>query len=121
MQRCDFIGLIGAAVAWPLGARGQQTASRIIGVLGFGSVEGARTGFVPTQRRLAEMGYVEGRNLISNIAGPTAVRTGWPNWQENSLSAAWMLLSLLQANPSLPPRPPPHPFQSYSLPGLIPS
>ncbi|SDJ75479.1 MULTISPECIES: ABC transporter substrate-binding protein [Bradyrhizobium] len=69
MRRREFIGLLGGAVAWPLAAHGQQPASRIIGVLGFGSIEAARTGFVPTQRRLAEMGYVEGRNLTIEYRG----------------------------------------------------
>ena len=69
MRRRAFIGLLSGAAAWPLAARGQQPASRIIGILGFGSVEAARTGFVPTQRRLAEMGYVEGRNLTIEYRG----------------------------------------------------
>ncbi|THD72709.1 MAG: ABC transporter substrate-binding protein [Bradyrhizobium sp.] len=72
MRRREFIGLVSGAAVLPLAARGQQPASRTIGVLGFGSVEGARTGFVPTQRRLAEMGYVEGRNLTIEFRGANA-------------------------------------------------
>ena len=63
MQRREFIWLVGGATAWPLSVRGQQTVTRTIGVLAFGSLAGARTAFAPTQRRLAEMGYVEGHNL----------------------------------------------------------
>jgi putative ABC transport system substrate-binding protein len=63
MQRREFIWLVGGATAWPLSARGQQAVTRTIGVLAFGSLEGARTAFAPAQRRLAEMGYVEGQNL----------------------------------------------------------
>jgi putative ABC transport system substrate-binding protein len=59
----EFILALGGAAAWPLAARGQQPASRRVGVIGAGSLEEVRTNFAPVQRRLAEMGYVEGRNL----------------------------------------------------------
>ena len=42
---------------------GQQAALRALGVLDVGSLEGARRNFGSVQDRLAEMGYVEGRNL----------------------------------------------------------
>lgn len=63
MRRREFIGLIGGAAMWPLSARGQQPAVRVIGVLALESLAGARASFAPAQRRLAEMGYVEGQNL----------------------------------------------------------
>jgi putative tryptophan/tyrosine transport system substrate-binding protein len=63
MRRREFIGLISGAVAWPLAAKGQQAVTRVIGVLSFGSLAGARAAFAPAQRRLAEIGYVEGQNL----------------------------------------------------------
>lgn len=69
MRRREFICLLGGAMAWPFAARGQQPASRTIGVLGFGTVEATRKGIVPTLRRLAEMGYVEGRNLTVEYRG----------------------------------------------------
>ena len=69
MKRREFIGVFGGAVTWSLAARGQQLGSRIVGVLGYGSVESQRAGFAPTQRRLAEMGYVEGRNLTIEYRG----------------------------------------------------
>jgi ABC-type uncharacterized transport system substrate-binding protein len=62
MRRREFIIALGAA-AWPLPALGQQVASRSVGVLDVGSLEGARRNFGPIQHRLAEMGYIEGRNL----------------------------------------------------------
>jgi putative tryptophan/tyrosine transport system substrate-binding protein len=63
MRRREFIAVLSAAALWPLAAHGQRTATKTIGILGFGSLEGTRGGFVPVQRRLAEMGYVEGHNL----------------------------------------------------------
>jgi putative tryptophan/tyrosine transport system substrate-binding protein len=44
-------------------------APRTVGVLNFGSLEGSRKNFAPAQRRLAEMGYVEGRNLVVEYRG----------------------------------------------------
>ncbi len=63
MKRREFVGLVGGAAVWSLAAQGQEAATKVIGVLGFGSLEGTRSAFAPTQRRLAEMGYVDGRNL----------------------------------------------------------
>jgi putative tryptophan/tyrosine transport system substrate-binding protein len=64
MKRREFITLLGgAAAAWPLGARGQQPAAPVIGVLyGVTATEWTRpmAGF---HRGLTEMGFVEGRNL----------------------------------------------------------
>jgi putative tryptophan/tyrosine transport system substrate-binding protein len=79
MRRREFIIALGGAAMWPLAAAGQQLASRIVGVLGFGSLQAARANFAATQRRLAEMGYVEGRNL--------AVEYRWADNQEDRLAA----------------------------------
>lgn len=70
MRRRDFIGLLGGgAAAWPLAARGQQT-SPIVGVLVEGNPgKGLKDFFAPAQARLAEMGFVEGRNLIVEYHG----------------------------------------------------
>src|SRR5215469_7150204 len=59
MRRRDFLKLLGgAAAAWPLTARAQQSAFPIVGLLSSAMPypEGLRRG-------LAELGYVEGRNL----------------------------------------------------------
>jgi putative tryptophan/tyrosine transport system substrate-binding protein len=63
MRRREFIGLVGGAAAWPSSARGQQAAVRVIGVLALGSLAGSRAALAPAQRRLAEIGYIEGQNL----------------------------------------------------------
>jgi putative ABC transport system substrate-binding protein len=69
MRRREFIGLVGGAAAWPLAAQAQRAATPIVGILGFGSLEAVRASFAPAQRRLAEMGYVEGRNLALEYRG----------------------------------------------------
>jgi len=69
MRRRELIIAFGAGAAWPLAALGQQLASSIVGVLGPGTPESSRTLFAPAQRRLAEMGYVEGRNLVIEYRG----------------------------------------------------
>jgi len=79
MRRREFALVLGGAVAWPLAAASQQPVSRTIGVLGAGSLETARTSFAPAQRRLAEIGYAEGRNLV--------VEYRWADDQENRLAS----------------------------------
>jgi putative ABC transport system substrate-binding protein len=62
-DRRAFIATLGGAPAWPLVARAQQPSTPVIGYLDSRSAE--RTGRVTTyfRRTLAEVGYVEGRNL----------------------------------------------------------
>jgi putative tryptophan/tyrosine transport system substrate-binding protein len=62
MRRRDFIGLAGAATAWPILARAQQG----VPVIGFLHSESARTSQTPMaafQRGLKEGGYVVGENV----------------------------------------------------------
>jgi putative ABC transport system substrate-binding protein len=68
MKRREFIVVLGGSALWPLAALGQQTATRVVGVLGVGQASGCplealRTALAPVRRGLAEMGYVEGQNL----------------------------------------------------------
>jgi hypothetical protein len=78
LKRREFITLLGgAAAAWPLAARAQQTAKLpTIGYLGANtpSVEGQRmAAFV---ERLRELGWIEGRTI--------AIEVRWPNhdWEK---------------------------------------
>jgi putative ABC transport system substrate-binding protein len=68
MRRRDFIlTAVGAAVCLPK-VQAQQT-SMVMGVLGNASEQAVRRNFVPAKARLAEMGYVEGRNLAIEYHG----------------------------------------------------
>jgi putative ABC transport system substrate-binding protein len=66
MRRRDFVrAIIGSAIAWPLTLHAQQTAMPAIGFLHGGSADPNSNGPLvkPFREGLAQLGYLEGRNL----------------------------------------------------------
>jgi putative ABC transport system substrate-binding protein len=64
MNRRRLIFLLGGAAAWPLTARGQQSASPVVGFLHAGSPEEYAATVAGFRKGLSETGFAEGRNLL---------------------------------------------------------
>src|SRR5262249_1075950 len=63
IERRTFIGMVGCAAAWPLAARAQQAAMPVIGSLTGHSRISFAAYLSAFQRGLADIGFVEGRNV----------------------------------------------------------
>jgi putative ABC transport system substrate-binding protein len=63
VKRREFITLLSGAAAWPLGARAQQPAMPIVGVLVTGSPQALRDQVGTFRDSLAKAGFIEGQNV----------------------------------------------------------
>jgi putative ABC transport system substrate-binding protein len=68
MRRREFLGVLGgAAAAWPLATRAQQSTLPVFGILLVFSRESGRTFTEPLRAYMQALGYVEGRNITFDV------------------------------------------------------
>jgi hypothetical protein len=89
MKRREFITLLGgAAAAWPLAARAQQSAVPIVGLVSPRSPEDSARLGAAFRKALNETGYIEGQNVMVDAFRPGAQRfSSWARPSRRSLRA----------------------------------
>ena len=99
MRRRDFIRLAGgAAAAWPLAARAQQTTVARIGFLGLDSASSHAARLAALRAGLRDLGWHEGTNLLIEYRWAEVITSGCVVWPTNWFSSRSMS-SLLMGLP----------------------
>ena len=94
MRRREFITLLGgAAVAWPLAARAQQSQMNRIGALVIGNAD--VPSFVKELREgLRELGHIEGQHYAIELRSAEGQLGRFPSWQQSwsgsRLASSWL-------------------------------
>ena len=94
MRRRKFITLLGGAAAWPLAARAQEP-DRIyrLGVLH--QLPRTAAQFARLFDGLRRQGFIEGRNLIVDLCGPSGVEVRYLSRTGSGMSGAFGRTRLL--------------------------
>ena len=109
MRRRDFITLLGgAAAAWPLAARAQQTATPVIGYLGLTTAQSSAYMLASFRKGLSELGFEDGRNVTLDrpVVGAKLLKpisSGSPGGRKTVSSAG--ISVMLVRNATIMPRP----------------
>jgi putative ABC transport system substrate-binding protein len=64
MRRREFLGVLAMAASAPYAALAQQQRIRIVGFVGFATPEVDAATLAPFRKAMADLGYIEGRNII---------------------------------------------------------
>jgi putative tryptophan/tyrosine transport system substrate-binding protein len=78
MRRRDFIGLFCLTVSWPLTAAAQQSEMPVIALLHLTSFEAREAYIVDFKSGLAEIGFVEGKNVAIEYRSAQGQNDRWP-------------------------------------------
>jgi hypothetical protein len=90
MRRRDFIAFLGGVAGnWPLAARAQQPAMRVIGFLNGESADLSKSIVRAFQRGLRDIGSSRAAASRSNIAGPSANTTDYRRSRPIWFAAKW--------------------------------
>jgi putative ABC transport system substrate-binding protein len=102
MKRRAFISLLGAAAAWPLAARAQQTGNRAsIGLLWPAAAPPASPRMESFRLGLRESGFVEGQNVVIAIRHP---QSGPQQLPELAAELVRMKVDVILSNGDFAPR-----------------